>query len=88
MTVLGHVKNGVIVLDKPIDLPEGAVVQIEFAGNGVGSAEATKPDQVANQEATSTLYERLKPFIGVLKDLPPDASQNLDHYLYGTPKRS
>ena len=34
-----------------------------------------------------TLYERLKPFIGKAKGLPPDASINHDHYLYGLPKR-
>ena len=34
-----------------------------------------------------TLFERLEPFIGKLQGLPPDASVNLDHYLYGLPKR-
>lgn len=29
MTVRGHVKNGVIVLDESVPLPEGAYVQVE-----------------------------------------------------------
>ena len=34
-----------------------------------------------------TLYERLKPFIGTVEGMPEDASQNIDHYLYGHPKK-
>jgi hypothetical protein len=34
-----------------------------------------------------SLYDRLKPLIGAAKDLPPDASINVDHYLYGHPKK-
>jgi hypothetical protein len=34
-----------------------------------------------------TLLERIKDFVGTVHDLPADASVNLDHYLYGTPKR-
>ena len=34
-----------------------------------------------------TLYERLKPFAGAIKGLPPDLSDNHDHYLYGAAKR-
>ena len=33
-----------------------------------------------------TLLERMKDFVGTVHNLPPDASVNLDHYLYGTPK--
>jgi hypothetical protein len=29
MTYVGHVENGVIIVDEPIDLPEGTVVQIQ-----------------------------------------------------------
>jgi len=34
-----------------------------------------------------TLLERMKNFVGTVHDLPEDSSINLDHYLYGTPKR-
>jgi hypothetical protein len=29
----------------------------------------------------------MKDFFGVINDLPEDSSVNLDHYLYGRPKR-
>jgi hypothetical protein len=78
MTLPGHVKNGTIVFDQPVVLPEGAAVRVEV----INPAAATPAEQQA-----PTLYERLKPFVGSLPELPPDASANLDHYLYGTPKR-
>lgn len=31
MTYRGHVENGVVVLDDPVKLPEGAQVQVELA---------------------------------------------------------
>lgn len=34
MVVLGHVRNGQIVADDPVELPEGASVRIEVVGNG------------------------------------------------------
>ena len=34
-----------------------------------------------------SLAERLANVIGKAQSLPPDASVNLDHYLYGLPKR-
>lgn len=36
---------------------------------------------------SNTLGKRLLKHAGKAKDLPADASQNHDHYLYGTPKR-
>lgn len=79
MVYRGHVRNGKIELDRPTTLPEGAAVEIilPLAAEG-GSGEA---------EAGPTLYERLKPFIGSAQGLPPDASINVDHYLYGHPKQ-
>ena len=40
-----------------------------------------------SQRGGLSLYERLKPVIGAAKGLPPDASVNVDHYLYGHPKK-
>ena len=79
MTYRGHVENGVVVFDEPVQLADGVQVEVtvrapETSGNGV--------------EEIPTLYEQLKPFVGVLDNLPPDYSKNLDHYLYGLPKRT
>ena len=76
MSYRGHVENGVVILDELVTLPEGAPVQVDL----VGSANRA-------EETGTTLYERLKSVIGTAQGLPPDAAMNVDHYLYGQPKR-
>jgi hypothetical protein len=70
MTYRGHVKGGVVVLEKPASLPDGTQVTVEPITPAEGK----------------TLGKRLMKFAGKAKGLPPDASRNHDHYLYGTPK--
>lgn len=83
MTYRGHIKDGVVVLDEPAKLPEGAAVRVE----------AVTPDSdrpYANKFASPgepTLVDEFREFIGIAPDLPPDMAENHDHYLYGTPKR-
>ena len=79
MTYRGHIKNGVVVLDKPAKLPDGTPVRVQTVKKKASSARRTR--------RVPTLAERLAPFIGKLEGLPPDLSKNHDHYLYGTPKR-
>ena len=72
MTYRGRVKNGVIVLDPPAQLPEGIEVDIS----------------PAKQEISGPTWDEVfKDVIGKAEGLPTDASINHDHYLYGTPKR-
>lgn len=78
MTLHGQVRGGVIVLDPPIVLPEGADVQVEVM---------KRPADVDATELPS-LFERLKPFVGAANRLPADFASQHDHYLDGTPKRS
>ncbi|MBI1903293.1 MAG: hypothetical protein HYS13_19505 [Planctomycetia bacterium] len=78
MIFRGHVKNGVVHLDNGATLPEGAEVRVELA-----PARSKAPPA----EETPSLYESLEPLIGKAEGLPADMSVNLDHYLYGTPKR-
>ena len=49
MTYRGHVENGVIVLDEPAKLPEGALVRVSLDDEGEGP----------------TLAERLRDVIGI-----------------------
>ncbi len=78
MVYRGHVKNGMVVLDDDAHLPEGAEVQVMLVRDEeYGQPPADLP----------TLHERLAPFIGKAENLPPDASINHDHYLYGVPRR-
>ena len=77
MTYKGHTENGVVVLDEPADLPDGARVTVDVCGADEAPAGGEVP----------TLAETLAPFIGKAVGLPTDAAENHDHYLYGTPKK-
>ena len=81
MTFLGHLQDGLVVLDSPPNLPNGTAVRVEIPETAVEV-------NLIDEDDGPTLLESLKPFIGVIKDMPPDMSENLDHYLYGTPKRT
>lgn len=79
MTYRGRIQDGVVVLDELIDLPEGCEVACEVVmldGNSVEEAGEEKP-----------LFAGLMKFAGTATHLPEDASLNLEHYLYGLPKR-
>lgn len=78
MIYRGRVKNGGIRLEDSATLPEGAEVEVHLVQETPGEREA---------EEIPSLYEQLKGFVGKAEGLPPDASLNLDHYLYGLPKR-
>ena len=67
---------------EPLTLPEGAHVHLRIEEREVREAGAKTGDG-----EIPTLLERMKDFVGTVHNLPPDASVNLDHYLYGTPKR-
>jgi hypothetical protein len=70
MTYRGHIKNGSVVIDEPIALPDGAEVTVDLV-----------PVQ-----PPVPLAELLKDVIGNATGLPPDASSHKRHYLYGQPK--
>ena len=72
MTYRGRVKNGVVVLASPAELPEGAEVEVSL---------------VDPQQDEPTWAEVFKDVIGKAEGLPADSSINHDHYLYGTSKK-
>ena len=79
MTFRGKVKNGRVLLDNPKALPEGTEVEVRpIKVRG-------KPGK--GKKRPRSLAEQMAPFIGKAKHLPSDLSVNLDHYLYGHPKR-
>ncbi len=78
MIYRGYVKNGVVILEAPMELPDGTQVKVE-------PLSARKSD--SGEVELPTLYERLEPLVGKAQGLPPDMSVNLDHYLYGVPKK-
>jgi hypothetical protein len=74
----GKVINGVVVLDQPGKLEDGTPVSVRPIEKRSGLA-----------EDITTLREMLLSHAGVIDDasLPADLAENLDHYLYGSPKR-
>jgi len=71
MSYRGRVKNGVVVFDEPVELPDGTEVRVE---------PILPPPR-------KTLAEQLGDLIGSVPDLPPDMAEQHDHYLHGAPKR-
>jgi hypothetical protein len=72
MTFRGYIRNGVVVVDGGVDLPEGAEVQVVL---------------LAAADQGTTLGQRLMKYSGKAEGLPADLARNHDHYLYGTPKK-
>ena len=75
MTYTGHVVNGQVVFDGPAP-PEGAVLRIELTPTAANGA---VPEM--------SFVERYRAVIGKADGLPTDAASNVDHYLYGHPKK-
>jgi hypothetical protein len=84
MTVRGKIKKGKVVLKNPKAFPEGTEVEVRSIKKRKRVAKPYKPKSKARPRS---LAERLANVIGKAKNLPPDASVNIDHYLYGLPKR-
>lgn len=96
MTFNGHIENGLVVFDAAPGLPDGTPVVVSVIEKSVVEKAATdktvteKTEPVPAQDGERqipTLYERLKPIIGIADGLPEDASANIKHYLYGHPKK-
>lgn len=77
MTYQGHVENGTVVLDTPVNLPEGIRVSIAVV----------EPHEDV-EKSMSHSRKKIMEFAGKFTGLPADASVNLDHYLYGHSKKS
>jgi predicted DNA-binding antitoxin AbrB/MazE fold protein len=75
--------QGVFRPVEPLALPEGARVHLRIEEENA----ITEAKSNTTGDELPTLLERMKDFVGTVHNLPPDASVNLDHYLYVTPKR-
>ncbi len=71
MSYKGRVRNGVVVLEDGVELPENLEVTVD-------------PVNVTSDH--SSLRDGLRRFAGQAKGLPSDSAENHDHYLHGTPK--
>lgn len=80
MVYRGHIKDGRVELNDPINLPEGAEVELTVVSPGTSSSDDRPIEEIAEEifaEVPSQEWERL----------PADLSDQLDHYIYGTPKK-
>ncbi len=71
--VSAHVRNGQIVLDEPTELPEGLEVQVVV------------PKEASSSDDSGSILDDLRPFIGAIDHLPPDASTSYRKKVYGDP---
>jgi hypothetical protein len=85
MTVRGKIKNGKVVLDEPDVLTDGTEVEVRPLKKAKRPGRSATPRKTKSRPRS--LAERYARFIGKARGLPPDMSGNLDHYLYGLPKR-
>jgi hypothetical protein len=85
MTIRGKVKKGKILLDKPLAFPDGTEVEVRPIKQRKTAAK--KPKAAKPKARQRSLAERFANVIGNATGLPPDASINHDHFLYGTPKK-
>ena len=72
MTYRGHVKNGQILLDRPVPLPDGAEVSVEIVE--------------AADEAPASVLSKVAA-LAVEGGLPRDYSEQHEHYVKGTPRK-
>ncbi|MBO0697115.1 MAG: hypothetical protein J2P46_01855 [Zavarzinella sp.] len=77
MSFTGHISGGHVVFDQPVPLPEGTPVRVEPIEQPV-----TQPPA----DNRPTMLDRYRHVIGKV-EMPPDAAEQHDHYLYDTPKR-
>jgi hypothetical protein len=71
VSITATVQNDTIKLPQGVHLPDGTPVRVE----------------PLSDSPSETFAGRYAEFIGAIKGSRPDLSENLDHYLYGTPKR-
>jgi hypothetical protein len=79
MTYRGTVRNGVVVLDEPGKLRDGAKVDVVL----VDTPHQPSPDS----NGTPSVFDQLQDLVGTVTGLPSDLPENHDHYLYGTRKK-
>ncbi|HYG76677.1 MAG TPA: hypothetical protein VEK08_16860 [Planctomycetota bacterium] len=76
MELRGKVKDGVVHLDSPSNLPDGTEVRVEVVKRGK-----------SKRKKRSSLSAVLLKHAGKVKGMPSDLARNHDHYIHGTPKR-
>lgn len=94
MTFRGEIHNGGVVLDTPVLLPEGCRVEVAVISILAGGTPPLSPTRLPTlPEDERPVWERIAALAKhvpeeALRDLPTDGATELDHYLYGAPRRT
>jgi hypothetical protein len=100
LTLKGRVEaDGRLVIDEKVDLPPGEItlmvqprVQIQSISLEEAKRELANPRELTGEEwaETARIYDEMARLADLAGDLglPADYGDELDHYLYGTLKRS
>ncbi len=75
--------HGVFKPTEPLALPDGARVRLHVEEQNSVEIALGSPTAPTGP----SLFDHLSNVVGSIDDLPEDSSTNLDHYLYGHPKR-
>jgi hypothetical protein len=78
MTFRAHSDGKVIIPDEPVEIPRRPVLHVTVEEV---RAEPKHPSR------RDTLLRLAREAEAIGRDLPEDLAEQLDHYLYGTPKR-
>jgi len=78
MTCHGRIHNGRIELDEELQLPEGCIITCLILPASEGPAQT--------EAATGKGRDALLALAGTVAGWPEDASEKVDHYVYGNDK--
>lgn len=88
MTFRGEIHHGAVVLEAPLPLPEGTIVECTVVtippGASFGPELTLAQDERPVWERVAELSEALPE--SALAGLPADGASNLDSYLYNAPR--
>lgn len=87
MTYRGRVQDGKIVLPDNVSLPEGAEVEVAIT-NALPQAKSlpeAEPKAKSIEEQISVIWSDMPS--DAWARLPEDLTDQLDHYIYGTPRK-
>ena len=88
MTLKGHVANGVIVVDEPVALVEGAQVVISFPVAMLGEIPSELPKEAVSDALRLRLASKfpgLMALAGSAEGLSPNDAENYERDLYERP---
>lgn len=90
MVYRGHIRNGKVELEDAPRLPEGAAVELNIVSTSKSDADRQGGPADADEDLLPIEEKLDRVWADVPEsewnNLPPDLVDNLDHYIYGTPK--